>query len=98
MVRTWAKLRFGWLDMFSFCSRGVKSRRKPNRVFRQAVRGPWPPITIVALRPLWMSGEKDLSKGRDPLARRNDGSGDDVGRDLVFDEGDAVAQLQLALF
>src|SRR5437762_12438796 len=27
----------------------------------------------------------------------NDGSGDDVGCDLVFDEGDAVAQLQLAL-
>src|SRR5215813_2066013 len=25
-----------------------------------------------------------------------DRSGDDVGRDLVFDEGDAVAQLQLA--
>ncbi|MFK4722038.1 hypothetical protein ABIE89_003138 [Bradyrhizobium niftali] len=25
------------------------------------------------------------------------GSGDDVGRDLVFDEGDAVAQQQLAL-
>ena len=25
------------------------------------------------------------------------GSGDDVGRDLVFDEGDTVAQQQLAL-
>jgi len=30
-------------------------------------------------------------------APRNDGSGDDIRRDLVFDEGDAVAQLQLAL-
>src|SRR6476620_2560895 len=31
-------------------------------------------------------------------APRNDGSGNNVGRDLVFDEGDSVAQLQLALF
>ena len=28
---------------------------------------------------------------------RNDGLRDDIGRDLVFDERDAVAQLQLAL-
>jgi hypothetical protein len=33
-------------------------------------------------------------RGRANAPRR---SGDDVGRDLVFDEGDAVAQLQLAL-
>jgi hypothetical protein len=34
---------------------------------------------------------------RAQIAQR-DSSSDDVGRDLVFDEGDAVAQLQLALF
>jgi hypothetical protein len=28
----------------------------------------------------------------------NQNLGDDIGRDLVFDEGDTVAQLQLALF
>src|SRR2546423_585456 len=35
-----------------------------------------------------------------PAPRREDGamtSGDDVGRDLIFDELDAIAQLQLAL-
>ena len=50
---------------------------------------------------VWMSGKKICRKaddfgepnGPNDKAQR---SGDDVGRDLVFDEGDAVAQLQLA--
>jgi hypothetical protein len=37
---------------------------------------------------------RDFFAGAAHTPRR---SGDDVGRDLVFDEGDAVAQLQLAL-
>jgi hypothetical protein len=32
------------------------------------------------------------------LRERARGSGDDVGGDLVFDEGDAVTQLQFAFF
>jgi len=28
---------------------------------------------------------------------RSDDLSDDIGRDLIFDEGDAIAQLQLAL-
>src|ERR1700723_1937957 len=45
---------------------------------------------------------RSLSSGR-PLragpvgAPRNDALGNDIRRELVFDEGDAVAQLQLAL-
>ncbi|MGY4318420.1 hypothetical protein ACVWW1_007747 [Bradyrhizobium sp. JR3.5] len=37
--------------------------------------------------------------GSEPTGRRTaeTASGDDVGRDLIFDEGDAVAQLQLPL-
>src|SRR5689334_3250792 len=55
---------------------------------------------------LWMSGKRiRLEAGSlampAPLsaASRTEGgfSGDDVRRDLIFDEGDAVAQLQLAL-
>src|SRR3954462_13577136 len=40
-------------------------------------------------------GERDGRRGLPRRARL--GSRDDVRRDLVFDEGDAVAQLQLAL-
>jgi len=48
-----------------------------------------------------MSG-KTICRKADGLANRNgrtrqaQRSGDDIGRDLIFDEGDAVAQLQLA--
>jgi hypothetical protein len=50
---------------------------------------------------MWMSGKRVSAKA-DGLANRTGRtkqvhrSGDDIGRDLVFDEGDAIAQLQFA--
>ena len=41
--------------------------------------------------------EREAAVPREASASKARGSGDDVGRDLVFDEGDAVAELQLAL-
>ena len=68
-----------------------------------AARGRGPPNQIVAVLALWMSGKRNPpevgiaepgSPGGTvgPLAS----SGDDIGRDLVFDERDAIAQLQFA--
>ena len=43
-----------------------------------------------------MYARKRLRRGDRGRRVRALDSGDDVGRDLIFDEGDAVAQLQLA--
>src|SRR5689334_23340853 len=80
--------------MFSFCSQEVKPACARGTPVFSALR------KARSLR-LWMSGKEPaetraLSAHQTGRTRRRK-SGDDVGRDLVFDEGDAVAQLQLAL-
>jgi len=83
--------------MFPFCSLEVKPHPPTGNLFfelaaRQDIRD---------AGPLWMSGKTICRKagdsgepnGPNDAAQR---SGDDVRRDLVFDEGDAVAQLQFA--
>ena len=42
--------------------------------------------------------DNELQDDNEPGTTTNQRLGDDIGRDLVFDESDAVAQLQLALF
>jgi CheY-like chemotaxis protein len=80
----------------------------------RAVRGRWPPIKIVATSGHVHVSETDLPEGgrflpkpyspkqvTGVLRELMSGRGklrNDIRRDLVFDEGDAVAQLQLALF
>lgn len=94
--------------MFLFCSAKVKDAAP----IWLSPRRQGSPIKVVDLS-LWMSGIKDFSEGGLPLpgcvpgvppapeawrfASDRKPLGDDIGRDLVFDEGDAVAQLQLAL-
>ena len=77
--------------MFPFCSHEVKSA---------CARGA-PVFSAVRLRDrhaLWMSGKEpagNVAAFSEPDWPNEalQHSGDDVGRDLVFDEGDAVAQL-----
>jgi hypothetical protein len=80
--------------MFSFCS----IRVKPHPPTGSRFFGGGPLGKIFATPGCVDVGEKYLPEGgrfcRTELAERR--SGDDVRRDLVFDEGDAVAQLQFA--
>jgi len=77
--------------MFTFCSVRVKAENQLYPPFARIVTGPR----------LVDDGDKDSDgAGRSasaPLTENPQTLSDDVGRDLVFDEGDAVAQLQLPL-
>ncbi|KWV44441.1 hypothetical protein AS156_24335 [Bradyrhizobium macuxiense] len=77
--------------MFSICSKGVKGENRRRARVAANVK------QAAAVD----DGEKHLratSRAAEPARRRAiRASRDDVGRDLVFDEGDAIAQLQLPL-
>ena len=79
--------------MFSFCSIKVKPGPSPVTGFFSVAR------QELRCRPVDV-GEKDLPEGVrfGEAAWQAQRSGDDVRRDLIFDEGDPVAQLQFAFF
>ena len=83
--------------MFSFCSIKVKLHLPTGSPFS----GPSPAGLFAGPQAMWKSGKSACWKvdgvGEPGLAEQlAPRSGDDIRRDLVFDEGNAVAQLQFA--